>query len=178
MKDETLLTDEQAAFEKFMEENFRDSIDRRHVKNGDGGYFAWDMVVAWVVWQGRAALHSGNSGQVLAGLVAAVNRLLDSDGSRGCYDAMVRGEARDEIERLLAAAPAVSDGWIPVSERLPENKPGCFEYIVFDSLNNRAHHDYWNVPDPGDDAFTPFWNHYGQYVTHWQPLPDAPKVKP
>lgn len=37
------------------------------------------------------------------GLIAAVNRLLDSDGSRGCYDAMVRGEARDEIERLLAA---------------------------------------------------------------------------
>lgn len=63
MKDETLLTDEQAAFEKFMEDNFHDSIDRRHVKNGDGGYFAWDMVVAWIVWQGRAALQSGNSGQ-------------------------------------------------------------------------------------------------------------------
>jgi hypothetical protein len=28
VKDETLLTDEQAAFEKFMEENFRDLIDR------------------------------------------------------------------------------------------------------------------------------------------------------
>lgn len=164
MKDETLLTDEQAAFEKFMEENFRDLIDRSHVKNGDGGYFAWDMVVAWIVWQGRAALQSGNSGQVpdeklpmnylqgqkdglewaaqmaeashpntgdwlyddpveLAkairkgpdmpkndntlvipdGLIAAVNRLLDSDGSRGCFSAIKCYDAHEEVERLLAA---------------------------------------------------------------------------
>ena len=81
---------------------------------------------------------------------------------------------------MLQAEPVsqpyrLPDGWIPVSERFPENKPGCFEYIVFDSLNNRAHHDYWNAPEPGDDAFTPFWNHYGNFVTHWQPLPAPPK---
>ncbi|HHT4680378.1 hypothetical protein [Klebsiella michiganensis] len=39
------------------------------------------------------------------GLIAAVNRLLDSDGSRGCYSAIQCGDAHDEIERLLAAAP-------------------------------------------------------------------------
>lgn len=38
-------------------------------------------------------------------LIAAVNRLLDSDGSRGCYSAIQCGDAHDEIERLLAAAP-------------------------------------------------------------------------
>lgn len=38
------------------------------------------------------------------GLIAAVNRLLDSDGSRGCYSATQCGDAHDEIERLLAAA--------------------------------------------------------------------------
>ena len=38
------------------------------------------------------------------GLIAAVNRLLDSDGSRGCYSAIQCGDAHDEIERLLAAA--------------------------------------------------------------------------
>lgn len=70
--------------------------------------------------QHRAAIQPGNSGQVPAGLVAAVNRLLDSDGSRGCYSATRCYDAREEIERLLAAAPAAPDGWIPVSERMPE----------------------------------------------------------
>ncbi|END3402339.1 DUF551 domain-containing protein [Klebsiella pneumoniae] len=65
--------------------------------------------------------------------------------------------------------------WIPVSERLPENKPGCYEYLVFETLNNRINHDYWNVPDTGDDDFAPFWNHYGDSVTHWMPLPAAPQ---
>ncbi|HBQ0464495.1 TPA: DUF551 domain-containing protein, partial [Klebsiella aerogenes] len=65
--------------------------------------------------------------------------------------------------------------WIPVSERIPENKPGSYEYLVFEKLNNRVNHDYWNVPDAGDDTFTPFWNHYGEYVTHWMPLPAAPQ---
>ncbi|ELF9189663.1 DUF551 domain-containing protein [Salmonella enterica] len=72
-------------------------------------------------------------------------------------------------------SPVIPDGWIPVSERMPPNKPGSYEYIVFDSLNNKAHHDYWNVPDGSCDDFSPFWNHYGKYVTHWMPLPAPPK---
>ena len=72
-------------------------------------------------------------------------------------------------------SPVTPDGWIPVSEKMPPNKPGSYEYIVFDSLNNRAHHDYWNVPDGSCDDFSPFWNHYGKYVTHWMPLPAAPQ---
>lgn len=47
----------------------------------------------------------GNSPVIPEGLIAAVNRLLDSDGSRGCYSAIQCGDAHDEIERLLAAAP-------------------------------------------------------------------------
>lgn len=39
------------------------------------------------------------------GLIAAVNRLLDNDGSRGCYSAIRCFNAREEVERLLAAAP-------------------------------------------------------------------------
>lgn len=87
------------------------------------------------------------------------------------------------IVRELAAAtqspgsdPATVPGkWIPVSERMPENKPGCYKYLVFETLNNRVNHDYWNVPDKGDDAFTPFWDYYGEHVTHWMPLPAAPQ---
>lgn len=40
------------------------------------------------------------------GLSAAVNILLDSDGSRGTFSAIRRGDALAEVERLLAAAPA------------------------------------------------------------------------
>jgi hypothetical protein len=73
-----------------------------------------------------------------------------------------------------AAQPAPGK-WIPVSERMPENNPGSYEYLVFETLNNRVNHDYWNVPDKGDDEFTPFWNYYGEHVTHWMPMPAAPQ---
>lgn len=39
------------------------------------------------------------------GLAAAVNRLLDVDGSRGTFDAIIHRNALAEVERLLAAAP-------------------------------------------------------------------------
>lgn len=57
--------------------------------------------------EGIRALHpnAGNSPVIPDGLIAAVNRLLDSDGSRGCYSAIRCGDAHDEIERLLATAP-------------------------------------------------------------------------
>ncbi len=38
-------------------------------------------------------------------LKQAINRLLDSDGSRGVYSAVRSYEARQELERMLAAAP-------------------------------------------------------------------------
>ena len=37
-------------------------------------------------------------------LIAAVNRLLDSNGSRGCYSAIKCYDAHIEVERLLAAS--------------------------------------------------------------------------
>ena len=53
---------------------------------------------------------ASNSPVIPDGLIAAVNRLLDSDGSRGCYSAIQCGDAHDEIERLLAAAPQEVQG--------------------------------------------------------------------
>ncbi len=53
----------------------------------------------------------GNSPVIPDGLITAVNRLLDSDGSRGCYSAIQCGDAHDEIERLLAAAPQEVNPW-------------------------------------------------------------------
>lgn len=39
----------------------------------------------------------------------AINSLLDSDGSRGTFNAMRSYDAREELERLLSAAPQKED---------------------------------------------------------------------
>ncbi|MBN3976456.1 hypothetical protein [Serratia marcescens] len=53
-------------------------------------------------------------------LVSAVNRLLDCDGTRGHFSAIRCGDAREEVERLLAQpvsqrytlnSPVIPDGW-------------------------------------------------------------------
>lgn len=72
--------------------------------------------------------------------------------------------------------PVTPDGWISCSERTPESIPGsCKEYLVFDALNNKVHHDYWVVPDGDSAPVASFWNHYGAHVTHWMPLPEPPQ---
>ncbi|CAM3468787.1 hypothetical protein SB6411_05616 [Klebsiella spallanzanii] len=53
-----VVRDERKSFESFMAERFGDSVDHRRAKNGDQGYMAWDMVVAWIVWQARAMLQA------------------------------------------------------------------------------------------------------------------------
>ncbi|HHQ2447112.1 DUF551 domain-containing protein [Raoultella ornithinolytica] len=65
---------------------------------------------AWLAWQARAAMlqHQPQNAQqnipenIPGGLVEAVNNLLNNDGSRGCYDAMECGTAREKIELWLA----------------------------------------------------------------------------
>ncbi|ENY7423577.1 DUF551 domain-containing protein [Escherichia coli] len=102
-----------------------------------------------------------------------VTEALELDTAKNGYILLVQ-DAEPNFD-INGNSPVIPDGWIPVSERMPPNKPGSYEYIVFDSLNNKAHHDYWNVPDGSCDDFSPFWNHYGKYVTHWMPLPAAPQ---
>jgi hypothetical protein len=55
--------DERSAFESFIAQQFGETVDRRRAKNGDNEYMAWDMAMAWTVWQRRAATFqlSGNS---------------------------------------------------------------------------------------------------------------------
>lgn len=72
-------------------------------------------------------------------------------------------------------APSASDGWIKCSDRMPDNVEGSVKYLVYETLNERVNHDYWNVPDQWSSQVAPFWNHYGEYVTHWMPLPTAPE---
>lgn len=46
---------EREVFETYMAERFKDLIDRRICINSDGDYMAWDMQVAWLVWQAAKA---------------------------------------------------------------------------------------------------------------------------
>ncbi|HDS3244136.1 TPA: hypothetical protein QIF84_003784 [Klebsiella aerogenes] len=51
-----VVQDEREAFEAFMAKRFGGTVNQHRANNGDRGYVAWDMVVAWIVWQARAAM--------------------------------------------------------------------------------------------------------------------------
>ncbi|MDJ3552878.1 ead/Ea22-like family protein [Salmonella enterica] len=135
-------------------------------------------------------------GKLRVELEAAENNLIDSE----CHVAELEEALRDKQALLEASekriaeleaepvsqdyklnaldgnSPVTPDGWISCSERMPENIPGsCKEYLVFDGLNNKVHHDYWVVPDGDSAPVASFWNHYGAHVTHWMPLPEPPQ---
>lgn len=63
---------------------------------------------------------------------------------------------------------------IPIEERKPVT-PGY--YFTFDNVNKKVLIDHWNVPDEDDQFFEPFFNHYGNWVTHWLQIdyPPAPE---
>ncbi|VTM70334.1 Protein of uncharacterised function (DUF551) [Raoultella planticola] len=131
---------------------------------------------AWLVCR-AAMLQAGNSPVIPDGLIAAVNRLLDSDGSRGCYSAIQCGDAHDEIERLLAAAPhdtpalnsvqsvvTVPGKWIPVSERVPENDGA---YLCWDKRYVTTYAFIFGAWQANQFI--------AKNITHWMPLPAAPQ---
>lgn len=71
-----------------------------------------DMSMGW-----KAAIQSDVQPVIPIGLVQAINRLLDNDGSRGCFDALEQHRAKTELERLLAAAQQNEP------QNIPENIP-------------------------------------------------------
>ncbi len=68
---------------------------------------------------------------------------------------IIKATAAIKVIESALAAPA-QDGWIPVSERLPENRAGML-YLAINTV--------------GHDATI-------GSVTHWMPIPPAPEVKP
>ena len=142
---------------------------------------------AWWNHCRAAMLQAGNSPVIPDGLIAAVNRLLDSDGSRGCYSAIQCGDAHDEIERLLAAAPhdtpalnsvqsvvTVPGKWIPVIERMPEDEQ---EVLTINKMGHRFvsfFDKHSGLFFDGLDAPAACCIEHA-LVTHWMPLPAAPQ---
>ena len=49
------IQEEREAFEAYMAEKYKSLMDRRQCLNNGGGYMAWDMNVAWQVWQAATA---------------------------------------------------------------------------------------------------------------------------
>lgn len=82
-----------------------------------------------------------------------------------------KGRSITQLFSTPQPAHTEQDGWIECSERIPESKG---EFAVYETLNNRVQHDYW-VPDDCAAQGKGFWNHYGNNVTHWMPLPQPPK---
>ena len=72
----------------------------------------------------------------------------------------------DLMEAHLMAAKALRNGWIPVTERLPEKDVKVLTFGVYGfSVNYR-------------DRFSGKWrgvNGKPQWLTHWMPLPEPPK---
>lgn len=76
-------------------------------------------------------------------------------------------DSKDAWHRLLAAAPKTPDGWIPVSERMPDKLiPVMVMYEDGDMWSAIWSGQFWDdgcaIPDPHS-------------ITHWRDMPDAPK---
>lgn len=163
MKDETLLPDDLIHMAISAIEDLLDHCD----PSTDHYCGVWADVPDKL----RAAIQSGNSGQP-AGYV-----LVPVEPTQEMIDAHVEGVQsggmRKGYRAMLASAPAVSDGWIPVSERMPEQR-WSNRYLPLNLLLNGR-----TVVQGGFDDGR-FWLDGVRIdnVTAWQPLPDAPKVKP
>ena len=81
------------------------------------------------------------------------------------YDCKALGEARKRIAELEAQVPK----WICVEERLPENDAN---YLVFTSAANEV--DLATYYGDGE-WLAPDLCNLTRFVTHWMPLPEAPK---
>lgn len=184
MDSEPVTQDEREAFEAFMAKRFGDLVDQRRAKNGDYGYIAWDMVVAWIVWQARAMLQAepvttanklGNSPVIPDGYVMVPKEPTESMINAWLSEvANWRGHVAG-YKAMLAAAhtsiPMNSTTWIPVSERKPEESGRYWCYVEEQNSLGKSHYQ-WNCTWNGE-----IWGGAMMYgrVTHWMPLPAAPQ---
>ncbi|MBU0226463.1 DUF551 domain-containing protein [Escherichia coli] len=103
--------------------------------------------------------------------VDAVAAIAEVRGWNACRAAMLHGaepvSQTYKLNQLSGNSPATPDGWIPVSERMPEP----YEYVLvtdgFDGCEvMRVNTDgYWGTAK----------SLYPGGITHWMPLPTAPQ---
>ncbi|MPN36171.1 hypothetical protein SDC9_183678 [bioreactor metagenome] len=85
--------------------------------------------------------------------------------------AVEHGENLQQL-RIAGNSPVTPDGWIPVSERMPEDGEHAIVFHPRDGVMQItfffAYGKWWDSQE--DDGGIP-----KSYFTHWQPLPAAPK---
>jgi hypothetical protein len=82
----------------------------------------------------------------------------------------IAGRLRDYI---LTSRQAVADGWIPVTERLPDVGQGVL--VATEEAFYKVGIDEFVGAEPLPKVQ---WDYYGSAgVTHWQPLPEPPMTK-
>ncbi|EDI7753159.1 DUF551 domain-containing protein [Salmonella enterica] len=69
-------------------------------------------------------------------------------------------------------SPVTPDGWIPVSERMPEAEGRYWCYVEEQNCLGKSHYQ-WNCSWNGDRWWVESDN--GGRVTHWMELPAAPQ---
>lgn len=72
------------------------------------------------------------------------------------------------VDHLIANGVTLQK-WIPVSERLPE-----YGKVVLACGKRHATSGQFQGAYPSDPHYW-FWRGCSKYVTHWMPLPEAPK---
>lgn len=169
MKDETLLPDDLIHMAISAIEDLLDHCD----PSTDHYCGVWADVPDKL----RASLQSGNSGQAAGYVLVPVEFTPEM---RNAWDSAPNNSDDDHVNMMaayramLAAAPKAPDGWIPVSERMPN----CFYYVLV-----ADEHDDFAIASPvdlstGDKCAFRMNDGCIFFATHWQPIPDMPKVTP
>lgn len=131
----------------------------------------------------EGTIHSCNSSQPVTVPAGYVLVPVEPTTNQWAAGMQAFDSGMDKVTRvykaMLAAAPTEPDGLIPVNERMPlAHFDGCeysdIEVSAFDGEHVfTAHYAVGSLPQPWGD-----WVDTNANITHWQPLPDAPKVKP
>ena len=93
------------------------------------------------------------------------------DGSNTVGEYTIPHKFKEKIADHLIANGVTVQEWIPVTERLPEEKVDCIVHYKHDYCDND---DYWAIGICFYDG-EKFQMDWSYKVTHWMPLPKPPK---
>ena len=96
------MNNEREAFEAYMADRYKNTVDQRVCVNSNGDYMAWDMQVAWHVWQAAKA-QAVPEGFVLV-LVTPSDEFIDKLADVICneFDTTISGSAHCAREAYKA----------------------------------------------------------------------------
>ena len=115
-------------------------------------------------------------------MISALRGLANSAGGSNVNIPMMLNDAADALDELQSQLPK----WIPVKERLPEEKCKCLVYkkhiglsALVSFTNDLESIDEYDFQGQKRWGFFYYDSEYGYCeslgVTHWMPLPEPPK---